>query len=178
MKEVRGRSLLQSPSFRWRELTRIGEDRYIAGVWKADRGFRMFLVRGHQPAGELESPRYGHCFNVFDQFESERSAIDHGTLIATQIADGQVSPRNPEKRLSVREYRLIGSARYRFRADEWEPALRIISRRAANKGAVQEVDSDRAGFLRTTFADEVQALDYALNYGTRMVLGLVGGLTV
>jgi hypothetical protein len=79
---------------------------------------------------------------------------------------------------AVKGYVITARARFRIDCHEWEPVLWIKSTRPVNKGAIQTFDSNNSPFHKTTFPTAVTAARYALSYGERVALGLIGGLHV
>jgi hypothetical protein len=79
---------------------------------------------------------------------------------------------------TVKGYVITARARFRIDCHEWEPVLWIKSTRPVNKGAIQTFDSNNSPFHKTTFPTAVTAARYALSYGERVALGLIGGLHV
>ncbi len=75
-------------------------------------------------------------------------------------------------------YVITGRTRFRIDCHEWEPVLWIKSMRPANKGALQTFDGNHSPFHKSTFPSAAAATRFALSYGERVAIGLVGGLHV
>jgi hypothetical protein len=86
----------------------------------------------------------------------------------------------PECELSttVKGYVITARARFRIDCHEWEPVLWIKSTRPANKGAIQTFDSNNSPFYKRTFPHAEAAARFALSYGERVAMGLIGGFRV
>jgi hypothetical protein len=86
----------------------------------------------------------------------------------------------PEREISaaVKGYIITARARFRIDCHAWEPVLWIKSARPVNKGAIQDFDETNSPFYRATFASADAAARFALSYGERLALGLVGGLQI
>lgn len=78
----------------------------------------------------------------------------------------------------VKAYIITARARFRIDCHEWEPVLWIKSVRPANKGAIQTFDSNNSPFYKRTFPNAEAAARFALSYGERVAMGLIGGLHV
>jgi hypothetical protein len=79
---------------------------------------------------------------------------------------------------TVKGYVITARARFRIDCHEWEPVLWIKSTRPVNKGAIQTFDSNNSPFHKSTFPNARAAARFALSYGERVAMGLVGGLHV
>jgi hypothetical protein len=83
-----------------------------------------------------------------------------------------------EESTTVKGYVITARSRFRIDCHEWEPVLWIKSTRPVNKGAIQTFDSNHSPFHKSTFPNAAAAARFALSYGERVVMGLVGGLHV
>ena len=79
---------------------------------------------------------------------------------------------------TVKGYVITARARFRIDCHEWEPVLWIKSMRPINKGAIQTFDSNHSPFHKSTFPNPQAAVRFALSYGERVAMGLIGGLHV
>ena len=79
---------------------------------------------------------------------------------------------------TVKGYVITARARFRIDCHEWEPVLWIKSKRPINKGAIQTFDSNHTPFHKSTFPNAQAAARFALSYGERVAMGLIGGLHV
>ena len=79
---------------------------------------------------------------------------------------------------TVKTYVVTARARFRIDCHEWEPVLWIKSMRPINKGAIQTFDGNNSPFHKSTLPSAETAVRFALSYGERVVLGLIGGLHV
>jgi hypothetical protein len=86
----------------------------------------------------------------------------------------------PEREMSgtVKGYVITARARFRIDCHAWEPVLWVKSTRLVNKGAIQDFDGVTSPFYGTTFPSAEAAARFALSYGERLALGLVGGLHI
>jgi hypothetical protein len=83
-----------------------------------------------------------------------------------------------EESTTVKGYVITARARFRIDCDEWESVLWIKSTRPVNKGAIQTFDSNHSPIHKSTFPTAAAAVRFALSYGERVAMGLVGGLHV
>lgn len=98
--------------------------------------------------------------------------------LAWRFFRGEVMPREYRISSIAKEYQVTGGARFRVDKRQWEPWLRIESRRAVNKGACQTFHEDNSPFYSNTFPTAEAAARFAVSFGERMVFGMVGGLKI
>ena len=98
--------------------------------------------------------------------------------LANRFFRGHHSAVEREVTATVKGYVITGRARFRIDCHEWEPVLWIKSMRAINKGAIQTFDSNSSPFHKSTFPNAETAARFALSYGERVAMGMVGGLHV
>ena len=101
------------------------------------------------------------AFHIADRFFRRKLAVPESEVITT-----------------VKGYVITARARFRIDCHEWEPVLWIKSTRPINKGAIQTFDSNNSPFHKSTFPNAQTAARFALSYGERLAMGLIGGLHV
>lgn len=139
---------------------------------------RAYVLQIMQHLDEIKEPRFALKYEIPDQFQSKLEAYEEGLKVARRLASGELNPSSVRLKQKFREYLLIGSASFRLDSHQWEPVLELVSRRAANKGACQRFSDVQSPFQRNLFPDAERAAKFAIQYGERMVIGIVGGLSI
>jgi hypothetical protein len=152
--------------------------RYTLHTERAGDKVRAFVVCTRQEPGEAMFPRIGARYDIAEVFTTPTDAFSSGLATARRLAAGELSPGQPEVKKSVGEYQLIASAAYQIETMRWEPTLRIKSKRATNKGAVQDLLDEQTPLQRNPCPTPARATEYALEHGEKLVLKLIPGLRV
>jgi hypothetical protein len=111
-------------------------------------------------------------------YASRASAEAAAFRVANRFFRRKFALPKREVSTSVKGYVITAWARFRIDCREWEPVLCIKSTRSVNKGAVQTFDSNNSPFYKSTFPTAELAARFALSYGERVAMGLIGGLRV
>ena len=111
-------------------------------------------------------------------YSSKSAAAADGYAAAQRFFRGKHAPDRTEATKTLSGYRIVARARFRIDCHKWEPILSIQSERPRNKGVVQTFDGSDSPFVQRTFPSASAAATYAMTYGERLVLGLIGGLHV
>jgi hypothetical protein len=162
------------------ELPRSGDYRFTfhsSSLGESER-IRAYVLQIMQPVGEIQPPRLALRYDVPGEFRSKSEAYEEGLKVARRLASGELSPSFVRLKQEFREFTLIGSASFRLDFHQWEPVLELVSHRATNKGARQGFTDVQSPFQRNLFQDAESAAKFAIQYGERMIIGLVGGLTI
>lgn len=139
---------------------------------------RAYVLRLRQPIGEVRMPRTALRYDIPDTFKTQQEAFSIGLVVAKRIADGELSASKSEIEKKFRDYALHGSAVFQLATEQWEPTLRIVSRKKENKGATQDLSDEQTHLQRNPFPTPERASEYAIEFGERLVLGFVPGLKV
>jgi hypothetical protein len=116
----------------------------------------------------------GLARKVFEQGKAEADAF----YVAHQFYRRKFAAHECEVSAAVKGYLITARARFRIDCHKWEPVLWIKSTRPMNKGAMQAFDGVDSPFHKSIFPTAETAARFALSYGERVALGLVGGLHV
>lgn len=111
-------------------------------------------------------------------YPNKAAATRDGYAVAEQFFRGKCAPDRVEELKDLHGYRIKAHARFRIDCHEWEPALSIRCEHLKNKGAAQTFAGANSPFVRSTFSSAHAAVTYAMTYGERLVLGIIGGLRV
>jgi hypothetical protein len=111
-------------------------------------------------------------------YANKATAFPDAFAIADRFFRRKFAAHEVELCKTVNAYQITARARFRIDCHAWEPVLWIKSSRPMNKGAMQTFDGWDSPFVRNTFPTAVVAARFALSYGERMVLGVVGGLAI
>lgn len=160
------------------ELLRDNDSRYTLQLVQRGPHLHAYILKMHQPVGDVRVPRIALRYDLIETFRSQREAYSTGLVLAKRMIDGELSAARSEVSKKVEEHKLIGSAVFQLATEKWEPTLRIVSRKKENKGAVQDLSTEQTPLQRNTFSTPERATEYALEHGERLVLGLVPGLRV
>lgn len=156
------------------------EHHYELWLEKANSsGLRRAYVTAHprDKSGRTRS-RFAVRLDLPGTYLSKASAEAAAFRIANRFFRRQFALPKREVSTSVRGYLISARARFRIDCHEWEPVLWIKSTRSVNKGAIQTFDGDNSPFVETTFPIAETAARFALSYGERVAMGLIGGLHV
>jgi hypothetical protein len=140
--------------------------------------FTGYVLRFRQPQGEARRPRVGNRYDLPGTYQDSNQAFHAAMDAVHRMINGELRAMVSEVRKRVKEYDLYASALFQLERCAWEPALRIVSRRAANKGATQDFNEEQSPLQRNTTGNKDAARDFALWYGERLVLGAVPGLRI
>lgn len=157
------------------ELPRSGDYRFTfhSSFVGNSKKVRAYVLQILQPVAETQPPRNASKYDLPGEFRSKLEAYNEGVKVARRLALGELSPTFVRLKHKFREYAFFGSASFRLDCHQWEPALEIVSNRAANKGARQQFT-----FQSNLFLDADRAAQFALQCGERLVIGMIGGLTI
>ena len=111
-------------------------------------------------------------------YSSKIQAQPAAFYIANRFFHRKYAALECEMTTTVKGYAITGRARFRIDCHEWEPVLWIKSTRVLNKGATQTFDGNNSPFHKSTFPSAEAAARFALSYGERVAMGLIGGLHV
>ncbi len=150
-------------------------------------GRSAFFRNEDNPQGEWDRDdrdrvisRLGTRLDLSEVFYSRNVARDAGYEAARRFAVGQLSPERVEIKKKVKDYQLIGGAGFRSDVMRWEPTLTVKRKREASKGGAltQTFDEINSPFRFNTFPTAASAAGFGLDYGEKMVLGMVAGLQI
>lgn len=153
---------------------------YDLWLEKADAsGLHRAYVTAHpkDSRGGMRS-RFAVKLELAGKYSSKKQAEVSAFRIANKFFRGNFAVPEVEVSTTVNGYAITARARFRIDCHEWEPVLWIKSKRPINKGAVQTFDSNHTAFHKSTFPSAQTAARFALSYGERVALGLIGGLHV
>ena len=122
--------------------------------------------------------RFAVRLDLPGEYVDKRAAAADGFAIAHRFFRGKYTVSRFEQSKTVRQYHVAAHARFRIDCHAWEPLVTIRSERAQNKGVVQTFDGGDSPFVERTFRSPEAAARFGLDYGERVVLGLVGGLRI
>jgi len=123
-------------------------------------------------------PRYGSRIDIPGKFRSRQELIATGNTYFSRFLNGEISSSVAPLKEKFRGYRITGSARFQALELKWEPVLEIKKLEEPNKGRRQSLQGPDTPFPWNLFQSSESATRFALDYGKRMVLGLVQGLEI
>jgi hypothetical protein len=122
--------------------------------------------------------RFAVRLDLPGEYSSRAKAEVDAFHIAHQFYRRKFAAHECEVSAAVKDYLITARARFRIDCHEWEPVLWIKSTRPTNKDATQAFDGVDSPFHKSTFPTAETAARFALSYGERVALGLVGGLHI
>jgi hypothetical protein len=142
-------------------------------------GSRRAYVTAH-PRDNRGGPRsrFAVRLDLPGVYSSKADAEAAAFYIANRYFRRKFAALEHEVSTTVKGYVIIGRARFRIDCHEWEPILWIKSLRSVNRGATQGFEGNASPLYRRTFPTAETAAHFALSYGERVVMGLVGGLHI
>ena len=156
------------------------EHEYELWLEKADAdGLHRAYVTAHprDNRGGARS-RFAVRLDLPGRYMNKKQAESSAFHVAGKFFRRKYAAREREFSATVNSYIIIGRARFRIDCHEWEPVLWIKSMRPNNKGAIQTFDGNNAPIYKRTFPSAETAARFALSYGERVAMGLIGGLHV
>jgi hypothetical protein len=123
--------------------------------------------------------RFAVRLDLPGEYSSKANAQADAFYVANKFYRRKFAAHECEVSATVKAYLITARARFRIDCHEWEPVLWIKSTRCpTNKDATQAFDGIDSPFHKTTFPTAETAARFALSYGERLALGLVGGLHI
>jgi hypothetical protein len=152
---------------------------YALWLDTTSRGLHHGYVTAH-PRNEHggRHSRFAVRLDLPGEYSSRAKAEVDAFHIAHQFYRRKFAPHECEVSAAVKGYLITARARFRIDCHEWEPVLWIKSTRPTNKDATQAFDGVGSPFHKSTFPTAETAARFALSYGERVALGLVGGLHI
>ena len=160
------------------ELLRSGDFHYTLHTESRDGVLRAYILKFRQPLGDARLPRTAERYDFVESFRDQQQAFSSALSVAHRMVAGDMSAAQPQLQKKLGDYKLVATAAFNIVAGKWEPVLRVISRRPANKGAEQTFNEPPSPLLTNLCPSAQRATDYALEYGERLVSGAVPGLRV
>ncbi|MBL8447741.1 MAG: hypothetical protein JNJ44_10060 [Zoogloeaceae bacterium] len=121
---------------------------------------------------------YGWKLDIPGTFSSRQELSKAGDALYARFLKGEISPSIETRKEKFRGYRVVGSARFQALHFKWEPVLELRKVEEPNKGMTQLVSGRDTAFSRNLYSSSEGAAIFALEYGKRMVLGIVRGLEI
>jgi hypothetical protein len=122
--------------------------------------------------------RFAVRLDLPGEYPSKAKAEADAFHVAHRFYRRKFAAHECEVSAAVKGYVVTARARFRIDCHKWEPVLWIKSTRPTNKGAIQTFDDVDSPFHKSTFPTAETAASFALSYGERVALGLVGGLHI
>jgi hypothetical protein len=161
--------------------------------WPPDQGhdYALWLdkptARGLHPAYVTAHPRDGRGgkhsrfavrLDLPGEYSSKAQAEADAFYVAHQFYRRKFAAHECEVSAAVKGYLITARARFRIDCHKWEPVLWIKSTHLTNKDAIQAFDGVDSPFHKSIFPTAETAARFALSYGERVALGLIGGLHI
>lgn len=124
--------------------------------------------------------RLAQRLDLPDAYSTRSAARAAGYEAAHRFAVGQLSPDRVQLKRKVKDYQLIGGAAFRPDVMGWEATLVIKRKREASKGGTltQTFEEISSPFRFNYFPTADRAASFGLEYGERMIIGMVAGLKI
>lgn len=161
------------------ELPRYGDYRYTLHLDPAQGApVTGYVLQVHHPEGQPKAQTLARRCNLRDTYRDKQDAYAAALKIVKAASEGEFHAISVRLKETFRGYELVGSCGFRHDVHKWQPTLEIISRRPENKGATQGFGDLQSPFDRNLYPHPEHAARFALEYGERMIVGLVSGLKI
>jgi hypothetical protein len=143
------------------------------------RGLHAAYVTAHPRDGRGgKHSRFAVRLDLPGEYSTRAEAEADAFHVAQKFYRRKFAAYECEVSAAVKDYLITARARFRIDCHQWEPVLWIKSTRPTNKDAIQAFDGVDSPFHKSTFPTAETAARFALSYGERVALGLVGGLHI
>jgi hypothetical protein len=135
-------------------------------------GFVVARLRGE----DGQYSRYGQRFDAPGIHATDLQAKSAAEDLVLPISRGQITVPSNYLQEKFEGYRLRGHAVYDVGTMKWQARLEIKKLQPPRQGEMQHVAGEGSPFAVNQFVQRDRAIAFAIEYGKRMVLGLVQGL--
>lgn len=135
-------------------------------------GFVVEKLRGE----DGQYSRYGQRFDAPGIYATDSQAKSAAEDLVLPISRGQITVTQHYLQEKFEGYRLRGHALYDVGTMKWQARLEIKKLQPPRQGEVQNISGEGSPFMVNQFIQRDRAIAFAIEYGKRMVLGLVQGL--